>query len=31
MGRRPHFEVPEGWVSRGWRFEVETTTLTNGR
>jgi len=26
MGRRPHFEVPEGWVARGWRFEVETTT-----
>jgi len=26
MGRRQKFEVPEGWIPRGWRFEVETTT-----
>jgi putative transposase len=26
MGGRLQFEVPEGWVARGWRFEVETTT-----
>jgi putative transposase len=24
-GRRP-FAIPEGWVARGWRFEVEPTT-----
>jgi len=26
MGRRQRFEIPEGWVARGWRFEVEPTT-----
>ena len=26
MGGLPQFELPEGWVARGWRFEVETTT-----
>ena len=26
MGRRQRFEIPEGWVTRGWRFEVEPTT-----
>jgi putative transposase len=26
MGGRSNFEVPVGWVARGWRFEVETTT-----
>jgi putative transposase len=25
VGRR-RFQVPEGWVARGWRFEVEATT-----
>jgi putative transposase len=25
VGRR-RFQVPEGWVTRGWRFEVEATT-----
>jgi putative transposase len=28
MGGWPHYQVPEGWVARGWRFEVETTTPT---
>jgi putative transposase len=26
MGGWPRYEVPEGWVARSWRFEVETTT-----
>jgi putative transposase len=26
MGRRQRFEIPEGWVARGWRFEVEVTS-----
>jgi putative transposase len=26
MGGRQRFEVPEGWVARGFRFEVEATT-----
>jgi putative transposase len=26
MGRWPRYEVPEGWVARSWRFEVETIT-----
>jgi putative transposase len=26
-GGWPHYQVPEGWVARGWRFEVETTTF----
>jgi len=26
-GGWPRYQVPEGWVARGWRFEVETTTL----
>jgi putative transposase len=26
MGGRSNFKVPVGWVARGWRFEVETTT-----
>jgi putative transposase len=25
MGRRQSFEIPEGWVARGFRFEVEPT------
>src|SRR5512132_2876396 len=25
MGGWPRYEIPEGWVARGWRFEVETT------
>jgi putative transposase len=25
-GGLPRFQVPGGWVARGWRFEVETTT-----
>jgi putative transposase len=27
MGVRPMFEVPDGWVPRGFVFEVETTGL----
>ena len=27
MGVRPMFEVPDGWVARGFVFEVETTRL----
>jgi hypothetical protein len=27
MGSRPMFEVPDGWVARGFVFEVETTSL----
>jgi putative transposase len=26
MGGWPHYQIPEGWVARGWRFEVEPTT-----
>ena len=26
MGRRPHYQVPAGFIARGWRFEVEPTT-----
>jgi putative transposase len=26
VGQRRKFEIPEGWVARGWRFEVEPTT-----
>jgi len=26
-GGWPRYQVPEGWVARGWRFEVETTTV----
>jgi putative transposase len=26
VGQRRKFEVPQGWVARGWRFEVEPTT-----
>jgi putative transposase len=26
MGRRQRFEIPAGWVARGWQFEVEPTT-----
>jgi putative transposase len=26
MGRRQRFEIPEGWIARGWHFEVEATT-----
>jgi putative transposase len=26
MSGWPKYQVPEGWVARGWRFEVETTT-----
>jgi putative transposase len=25
MTQRREFEIPEGWVARGWRFEVEPT------
>ena len=25
MGGWIRYQVPEGWVARGWRFEVETT------
>jgi putative transposase len=25
MAQRREFEIPEGWVARGWRFEVEVT------
>jgi hypothetical protein len=25
MAGRRRFQVPEGWVARGWRFEVEPT------
>jgi putative transposase len=25
MGGLRRFQVPEGWLARGWRFEVETT------
>jgi len=25
MAQRREFEIPEGWVARGWRFEVEMT------
>jgi putative transposase len=25
MGSRQRFQIPEGWVARGWRFEVEVT------
>jgi hypothetical protein len=25
-GGRRRFAIPEGWVARGWRFEVEPTT-----
>ena len=27
MGSRSVFEVPDGWVTRGFVFEVETTSL----
>jgi putative transposase len=27
MGVRPMYEIPDGWVARGFVFEVETTTL----
>jgi hypothetical protein len=27
MGVRQVFEVPDGWVARGFVFEVETTRL----
>jgi putative transposase len=26
-GGWPRYQISEGWVARGWRFEVETTTL----
>jgi len=26
MDRHRRFEIPEGWVARGWQFEVEPTT-----
>jgi putative transposase len=26
MGGWPAYQVPEGWVARGWRFEVEATS-----
>lgn len=26
MAGRQRFVIPEGWVARGWRFEVEPTT-----
>jgi putative transposase len=26
MGGWPAYQVPEGWMARGWRFEVETTS-----
>ena len=26
MGGRRHYQVPTGFIARGWRFEVETTT-----
>jgi putative transposase len=26
MGGWQHYQIPEGWVARGWRFEVEPTT-----
>ncbi len=26
MAGRRRFEIPEGWVARGWQFEVEPTT-----
>ena len=26
MGGWPAYRVPQGWVARGWRFEVETIT-----
>ncbi len=28
MGARQQFEIPQGWVARGFRFEVEATTAT---
>jgi putative transposase len=30
MGGWPRYQVPEGWMARGWRFEVETTTPAQG-
>jgi hypothetical protein len=26
MAGRRRFQVPDGWVTRGWRFEVEPTS-----
>jgi putative transposase len=26
MGARPRYKIPQGWVARGWRFEIGTTT-----
>jgi hypothetical protein len=26
MGGRPRYQVPAGFIARGWRFEVEVTT-----
>jgi putative transposase len=28
MGGWSAYQIPEGWVARGWRFEVETTSPT---
>ena len=30
MGARPKYQISEGWVARGWRFEVEMTTPAQG-
>jgi putative transposase len=30
MGGWTRYQVPEGWVARGWRFEVETTAPAQG-
>jgi putative transposase len=27
MGGWFHLQIPDGWVARGWRFEVETTSV----
>jgi len=26
MGGRQSYQIPDGWIARGWRFEVEPTT-----
>ena len=28
MGTRQRFAIPDGWVARGFRFEVEKTSMT---
>ena len=31
MGGWPNYQVPEGWVARGWRFEIDTTSSAQRR